>query len=404
MNLSKVEIMEKLNMMIEKPLTKTSHLYDRFPGKTIGEAVKVFSCSYDDEAKKKPGLVLLSVILAAHRNYTKQVEPIIKALRKKNFDSFQDLKKILVDMDTFGDFIGAREHEKYTILVEMMKRIDKMKSDTGVSKDYDILHNWAANADYTDHKRDIIGQIKGIGIATFQHLRMNFGINTVKPDQRVAEVLNREFNFISNNLVDYIEAVEYISMISELKVIEIDQIFVNYGSGYYTDKSDELEAQSREYRKIISINTEDSSTESTDIRLCDSIFPFDPDSTRRGSNKLNNLPKGSWYTVEEFIKILQDCYEQKDNNYLLLNHIISSIYATRPNVLIEKRGDGFNIVPRKLKNERTNKNAVTIWVQKNNISLIIIGKLDKKSYRSVEDLENSNVVKLIVDRCDYLGY
>jgi hypothetical protein len=43
-------------------------------------------------------------------------------------------------------------------------------------------------------------------------------------------------------------------------------------------------------------------------------------------------------------------------------------------------------------------------VQKNNISLIIIGKFDKKPFKSVEELENNNIVKLIADRCDYLGY
>lgn len=404
MNLSKVEIMEKLNMMMEKPLTKTSHLYDRFQGKTIGEAVRAFSSNYDDEAKKKPGLVLLSVILAAHRNYTKQVEPIIKTLREKSFNSFEDLKKALVDYDKFVHIIGAREQEKYIILVELMKKIDKMKSDTGIYSDYDVLHKWAVNADYNNIKNDTIGQIKGIGIATFQHLRMNFGIDTVKPDQRVIEVLNKEFNFISNNPADCIEAVEYISMISNFKVIDIDQIFVNYGSGYYTDITDKGETVSNKDTKTLSIEVNTCEIDSLDMKIDDLGFSYDPNCVLRGSNELNNLPKGSWYTPEEFMNILNSCYEKQDNNYLLLNYIVNSLYSIRPNILVEKRGDGFNIVPRRLKNEKTYKNAVTIWVHKNNISLIIKGKFNKMPFKSVEELENNNIVKLIADRCDYLGY
>ena len=55
----------------------------------------------------------------------------------------------------------------------------------------------------------------------------------VKPDQRVKEVLETEFDIEKINDLKGILAVEQIASITKYKVIEIDQIFVKFGSGYY---------------------------------------------------------------------------------------------------------------------------------------------------------------------------
>jgi hypothetical protein len=62
---------------------------------------------------------------------------------------------------------------------------------------------------------------------------ITFGVDTVKPDQRVTEVLNREYALKSTNPIECIAAVENIAKIVGLRAIELDQILVNYGSGYY---------------------------------------------------------------------------------------------------------------------------------------------------------------------------
>ncbi|OAH96331.1 hypothetical protein A1332_23030 [Methylomonas methanica] len=94
------------------------------------------------------------------------------------------------------------------------------------------MKNWAENAKLDKRKNDILGSIKNVGVATFQHLRINFGIDTVKPDQRVKEILEKEFN-LKLSSEKAILAVEEIAHITGFKVIEIDQIFVKYASGYY---------------------------------------------------------------------------------------------------------------------------------------------------------------------------
>jgi len=210
----------------------SSLLYRRFPRKLIGEASDIISCEYSNEAKERPGLILLAVILAAHRNYTKQVEPQINRIRQMNFNSFQDLKQRTKSFTDFALFCGMRDMEKYTIIVHLLAVIDEFKNNRGIVNDFDVMQNWTLRANCIKYMEDIVCGIKGIGIATFQHLRMNFGANTVKPDQRVKEVLNREFRFCSNNEIDYISAVEYIAMVIQKSALYVDQVFVNYGSGY----------------------------------------------------------------------------------------------------------------------------------------------------------------------------
>jgi|GEM_PF-1847991 hypothetical protein len=233
LSLSESEVKQITNRIMNCKLTETSHLFMRYPNKTIGEAALMFSPEYSQEAKKRPGLVLLSVILAAHRNYTKQVEPQLNRIRKLPFSSFKDLRNELASINRFVNFCGMNEEHKYHILRQLLDEIDKLKVKTGIHDDYSIVNHWAQKADYMNASSEIIGRISGIGIATFQHLRMNFGVDTVKPDQRVTEVLNREYALKSTNPIECIAAVESIAKIVGLRAIELDQILVNYGSGYY---------------------------------------------------------------------------------------------------------------------------------------------------------------------------
>lgn len=62
---------------------------------------------------------------------------------------------------------------------------------------------------------------------------MVFGENTIKPDQRVKEVLLKEFGLKKLNNIYVILIAHQIAEICSLSPLEIDQIFVNYGSGYY---------------------------------------------------------------------------------------------------------------------------------------------------------------------------
>ncbi|MEA5092265.1 hypothetical protein SDC9_68493 [bioreactor metagenome] len=232
-SLNESEIKEIVKKLENKKLTLTSHLYKRFPGKSIGEASEIFANKYSADAREKPALALLAVVLSIHRNYTKIVEPRIDRIRQTAFCTFVDLKEKTKNIETFTNFCEMRAPEKYNIIISILAAIDKLKEHNAEDDDFEVLHEWAEEADFRNHEKDIIGSINGVGLATFQHLRMNFGADTVKPDQRVKEVLKREFRFNLSNDIENIVAVKRIAEVMCKSALYIDQVFVNYGSGYY---------------------------------------------------------------------------------------------------------------------------------------------------------------------------
>jgi hypothetical protein len=198
-------------------------------------------------------------------------------------------------------------------------------------------------------KDDIIGRIRGIGIATFQHLRMNFGANTVKPDQRVKEVLNKEFKFYSENDIDYISAVEYIAKITGKSALYIDQVFVNYGSGYYSNN---------DFTKIAS----DKYFEKLNLKGEEDII-------------VTNCHAGN--IVEQMLEYIKNSIKDLD-------------------VFIEKRGDGGYIaVVSKLKHLKRGKNVFTYWPTSSSVAVIILGLLPRKTYYSIQEMEEDKLVTKI---------
>ncbi len=344
------EIKTILSNLESRELKTSSHLYRRFPGRLIGEASEVFSHEYCKEAQERPGLVLLAVIMAAHRNYTKQVEPQVNNIRKTDLYSFEDLKRKTKTLKDFAAFCGMNDPDKYSIIVELLHVIDIMKQKSGINGDFGVMQKWAVNTSYINFKNDIIGKIKGIGIATFQHLRMNFGANTVKPDQRVKEVLNKEFQFYSDNDVDYIFAVEYIAKTVGKPALYIDQVFVNYGSGYYTNTYNT--------ENVVSNNISKSKLE---------VIAYNSPNIFRGQGKTEPM----------------------------LEYIYSAIKDL--DVSIERRNDGGYIaVANKLRHLKRGKNVFTYWPTSSSVAVIILGIIPKrKTYNSVQEMEKDQVAEKI---------
>lgn len=71
-------------------------------------------------------------------------------------------------------------------------------------------------------------------------------------------------------------------------------------------------------------------------------------------------------------------------------------------VFTEKRGDEANIVvPNKLRHLTTRKNVFTYWPGKSSIGLIILGTgylPKRKSFHSVEEMENFHLAEMIVSK------
>jgi len=240
---TETEILATLKRIGEKKLTKTAHTFDKYGEMSILEASLKSTTNYSEDTKLRPAIGLISVVLAANRNYNKVVEPNIKRIEKTDLSSFDDLSTLLKSKSKteFYVFWGHKDEKKYNTLNYILQSIEILrKENPQIKNDFDLMKNWAVNASIKNRRQDLIGKIPNIAIATFQHLRMTFGVDTVKPDLRVKDVLDFEFNTQRLSDENAIKAVEQIARIADLKTITIDQIFVKYGSGYYNQEANKL--------------------------------------------------------------------------------------------------------------------------------------------------------------------
>jgi hypothetical protein len=78
-----------------------------------------------------------------------------------------------------------KNKRSWNIAKEIASYLSTLSNDGKIA-----LRFWASNAKLENWKEDPIGRIKGVGIVTFQYLRMMGGIDTVMPDKIVKRVIN----------------------------------------------------------------------------------------------------------------------------------------------------------------------------------------------------------------------
>lgn len=87
------------------------------------------------------------------------------------------------------------------------------------------LRTWARNAKLENWREDPIGRIKGVGLVTFQYLRMMGGIDTVMPDKIVKRVINEILVKAGlkpvNNDIEFIKKAEEAALSCGYKPIEL---------------------------------------------------------------------------------------------------------------------------------------------------------------------------------------
>ena len=85
---------------------------------------------------------------------------------------------------------------------------------------------WAANSQLEGWREDPIGKISGVGITTFQYLRMMGGIDTAMPDKIVRRVVRQildeaEVDMPTEGDLDLVMTIERLSQLSGYRPIEI---------------------------------------------------------------------------------------------------------------------------------------------------------------------------------------
>jgi hypothetical protein len=91
--------------------------------------------------------------------------------------------------------------------------------------DKSALRTWARNANLKKWREDPVGRIKGVGLVTFQYLRMMGGVDTVMPDKIVKRVINEILKRaglepVENN-IEFVKRAEEIALTCGYRPIQL---------------------------------------------------------------------------------------------------------------------------------------------------------------------------------------
>ncbi|MEM2726773.1 MAG: hypothetical protein QXV61_00755 [Archaeoglobaceae archaeon] len=168
------------------------------------------------------GNVVLMVVDSAFTsiglNYFKAVVPKvlefkkvfggIKNLRDLANSNLEELRKVW------------KNSRSWNVALEVAKFLSSLSKDDRLA-----LRSWAQNSSLENWKEDSIGRIKGVGLITYQYLRMMGGVDTVMPDKIVKRVINEILSSAGLEAVEedfeFIKTVERIAKICNYRPIEL---------------------------------------------------------------------------------------------------------------------------------------------------------------------------------------
>jgi len=163
------------------------HIIDDYMRKVSG--IEKF-CSRCLNTERWGGNVVLMIVDAAFTsiglNYFTAVVPKVEEFNKKfvktgKIRSLEDLAS--ADVNELRSV--WRNMRSWKVAKEISSYLSTLSRDDKLA-----LRTWAKNSKLESWRNDPIGRIKGVGLITFQYLRMMGGIDTVMPDKIVKRVIN----------------------------------------------------------------------------------------------------------------------------------------------------------------------------------------------------------------------
>jgi hypothetical protein len=171
------------------------------------------------------GKVVLMVVDASFTssglNYFTAVVPKVvefenKFVKNSKINSLKDLAKY--DIEKLKSI--WRFERSWNVAINVARYLSSLNEDDKIS-----IRNWARNSKLDNWKNDPIGKIKGVGLVTYQYLRMMGGVDTCMPDKIVKRVLNEIFEKAGYERVEddfeFIKRVEEISKLTGYRPIEL---------------------------------------------------------------------------------------------------------------------------------------------------------------------------------------
>jgi len=150
------------------------------------------------QTKRWGGSVVLMVVDAAFTsiglNYFTAVVPSVMRFEKELIvqGKVQNLRDLSLLQANQVQFIW-RNGRSWQMAKSVAAYLDSLAAARGLDG-REALRCWAANAHLESWRENPIGKIKGVGIVTFQYLRMMGGVDTAMPDKIVRRVIKQILN------------------------------------------------------------------------------------------------------------------------------------------------------------------------------------------------------------------
>ncbi|MEM3138757.1 MAG: hypothetical protein QXU17_00980 [Archaeoglobaceae archaeon] len=163
-------------------------------------------------------MILDSAFVSIGVNYFKVVVPKVLEF-KRTFNKIKTLKD-LANSDVQELRKVWKNLRSWNVALDVAKFLSNLNKDDRAS-----LRTWAQNSSLENWKEDPIGKIKGVGLVTYQYLRMMGGVDTVMPDKIVKRVINEILSSAGFETVEedfeFIKTVEKIAKICNYRPIEL---------------------------------------------------------------------------------------------------------------------------------------------------------------------------------------
>lgn len=139
------------------------------------------------------GNALLMIVDAAFDsiglNYFQSVVPKVELFRRRYVETGQILTMEDLACADVDDLKSVWKNSRsWHVARAVASHLMKVKVRYGLG-DRDALIHWAQHAPLDDWEHDPVGSISGVGINTYQYLRMMGGVDTVMPDKIVKKVI-----------------------------------------------------------------------------------------------------------------------------------------------------------------------------------------------------------------------
>lgn len=212
---------------MRKSRKSLSQVIDEYMSRTSGLSEHCDRCL---ETKRWNKSVLLMVIDAAFTsiglNYFTAVVPNVMKFEKELMVNGKILTLIDLSVIELGQVQSIWKNSRSW---QMAKEVASYLHSLAVAQNLDdrgVLRYWATSSCLENWKEDPIGKISGVGITTFQYLRMMGGIDTAMPDKIVRRVVRQILDeagvdMPTKNDMELINTIERMARVSSYRPIEM---------------------------------------------------------------------------------------------------------------------------------------------------------------------------------------